>query len=68
MGCGLECCCFFPGGTLLGVFLSLLLQTGFSVDAELLNGRNGLHYAADYGQKEIVTFLCISGASVDVRK
>ena len=46
----------------------LFPQPGFDVNAHILNGRNGLHYAADYGQKDVVLYLCSNGAKVDVRK
>ena len=36
------------------------------MNAELLNGRFALHYAADYGQVEVVTYLCLKGADVNV--
>ena len=36
------------------------------MDAPLLNGRNGLHYAADYGQVNVVKYFCEKGAKVDV--
>ena len=35
-------------------------------NAELMNGRNALHYAADYGQIEVVDFLISKGADVNV--
>lgn len=48
-------------------FLHFCVQPGFNVNAELLNGRNGLHYAADYGQADVVQYLCnYSGAKIDV--
>lgn len=36
------------------------------MNAGLLAGRNGLHYAADYGQKEVIEFLLSKGANIDV--
>ncbi|CAI8015499.1 Myotrophin [Geodia barretti] len=34
-----------------------LKKPGFNVNNELMNGRNALHYAADYGQAEVVSLL-----------
>lgn len=31
-----------------------------------INGRTLLHYAADYGQSEVVSYLVSKGAEVDV--
>ena len=42
------------------------LQPGFQIDSELLNGRNALHYAADYGQAEVIEYLVKKGAKLDV--
>lgn len=36
------------------------------MNEELLNGRFALHYAADYGQVEVVLYLCLKGADVNV--
>ena len=36
------------------------------MNAELMNGRNAIHYAADYGQTEIVKLLVEKGADVNV--
>lgn len=36
------------------------------MNAELLSGRNALHFAADYGQKEVIEFLISKGADVNV--
>jgi len=36
------------------------------VNAEILGGRNGLHFAADYGQKDVIVFLLSKGAKVNV--
>ena len=33
---------------------------------ELLNGRNALHYAADYGQAEVIKYLVGKEAKLDV--
>ncbi len=37
-----------------------------SVDAVLRNGRNILHYASDYGQVEIVRYMCERKADINV--
>ena len=42
------------------------LQPGFQINSELLNGRNALHYAADYGQAEVIKYLIQKGAKLDV--
>jgi len=47
------------------VFL-FLLQKGIDVNAELLNGRNSLHYAADYGHVDVLNYLISKGGKVDV--
>jgi ankyrin repeat protein len=39
---------------------------GTDVNA-LINGRTPLHYAADYGQTEVLKFLVSKGADVNVR-
>ena len=36
------------------------------MNAELLNGRNALHFAADYGQKEVIEILISKGAEINV--
>ena len=36
------------------------------MNKELLNGRNALHYAADYGQVEVIKLLLNKGADVNV--
>ena len=46
--------------------MSYCLQSGFDVNAELLNGRNPLHYAADYGQVDVIEYLLTKGANIDV--
>ena len=43
-----------------------VIQPGFQIDSELLNGRNALHYAADYGQAEVIKYLVGKGAKLDV--
>ncbi|KAJ7390422.1 hypothetical protein OS493_025121 [Desmophyllum pertusum] len=40
-------------------------KPGFVIDTELQNGRNGLHFAADYGQKEVIEYLLSKGASIN---
>ena len=44
----------------------VVLQPGFDVNAELLSGRNPLHYAADYGQVDVIDYLLTKGAKIDV--
>ena len=41
-------------------------QKGVDVNAELLNGRNPLHYAADYGHTDVLNYLISKGGKVDV--
>lgn len=36
------------------------------MNAELMNGRMALHWAADYGQVEIIEYLLSQGAEVNV--
>ena len=43
-----------------------MIQPGFQIDSELLNGRNALHYATDYGQAEVIKYLVGKGAKLDV--
>lgn len=43
-----------------------LSQKGVDVNAELLNGRNPLHYAADYGHTDVLNYLISKGGKVDV--
>ena len=43
-----------------------MIQPGFQIDSELLNGQNALHYAADYGQAEVIKYLVGKGAKLDV--
>ena len=48
-------------------FVSLVFsQKGLDVNAELLNGRNPLHYAADYGHTDVLNYLISKGGKVDV--
>jgi len=42
------------------------LQKGHDVNKELLNGRNALHYAADYGHTDVLQYLISKGGQVDV--
>ena len=49
------------------LFISLIAsQKGIDVNAELLNGRNALHYAADYGHTDVLNYLISKGGKVDV--
>jgi ankyrin repeat protein len=41
-------------------------KSGFDVNAEIMGGRNPLHYAADYGQKDIIEHLISKKANVNV--
>lgn len=41
-------------------------QPGFDVNADLQNGRNGLHFAADYNQIEIIEYLLSKGANINL--
>ena len=43
-----------------------LHQPGFDVNATSMNGCNALHYAADYGQVEVVQLLLEKKANIDV--
>ena len=43
-----------------------LHQPGFDVNATSMNRCNALHYAADYGQVEVVQLLLEKGANIDV--
>ncbi|CAH3156564.1 unnamed protein product [Porites lobata] len=45
---------------------AIVEKPGFDVNAGLLAGRNGLHYAADYGQKEVIEFLLSKGANINL--
>ena len=58
-----HCNFIFPS---LSLSLSLVLQKGVDVNAELLNGRNPLHYAADYGHTDVLNYLISKGGKVDV--
>lgn len=44
---------------------SVVLQ-GSDVNKPLLGGRNALHFAAEYGQQEVIEFLISKGADVNV--
>lgn len=44
---------------------AIVEKPGFDINAELLSGRNGLHFAADYGQKEVIEFLLSKGADIN---
>lgn len=41
-------------------------QGGVDVNAELQGGRNALHFAADYGQTDVIECLLKAGADVNV--
>lgn len=41
-------------------------QGGINVNEELSGGRSPIHFAADYGQKQVIEYLISKGASVDV--
>ena len=43
-----------------------MIQPGFQINSELLNGRNALHYATDYGQAKVIKYLVGKGAKLDV--
>lgn len=59
--------------TALSLLISALLMSCFSllqaedVNRTLEGGRKPLHYAADFGQTEVVEFLISKGADVNVR-
>ncbi|PFX32702.1 myotrophin-like [Stylophora pistillata] len=40
-------------------------KPGFYVNAEILNGRNGVHFAADYGHSNIIEYLLSKGADIN---
>ena len=44
----------------------LLFFQNTSVNAELLNGRMAIHYAADYGHADVIEYLVSKGADVNV--
>ncbi|XP_046862319.1 myotrophin-like [Xenia sp. Carnegie-2017] len=44
----------------------LVERKGCSVNSELMNGRNPLHFAADYGQLEVLKYLISKGANVNL--
>ena len=48
------------------MLLMFIPQKGIDVNAELLNGRNPLHYAADYGHTDVLNYLISKGGKVDV--
>ena len=43
-----------------------LIFKGFDVNAEILNGRSGIHFAADYGQSNVIEYLLSKGADINV--
>lgn len=50
----------------LAVVKKIVDEPGFDVNAELLNGRGPLHYAADYGQADVIEHLISKGAKPDL--
>ena len=36
------------------------------MNAEILNGRSGIHFAADYGQSNVIEYLLSKGADINV--
>lgn len=44
----------------------LVEKKGYSVNAELMNGRNPIHFAADYGQREVIDYLIGKGADMNL--
>ena len=51
---------------LLGVLIELFLFQGCNVNDELMSGRNPIHFAADYGQCEVIDYLINRGADMNV--
>ncbi|XP_065912767.1 myotrophin-like [Dysidea avara] len=43
-----------------------IVEKGHDVNKELLNGRNALHYAADYGHTDVLEYLISKGGLVDL--
>ena len=37
------------------------------MNGDLMNGRKPIHFAADYGQHEVIGYLVSQGANVNVR-
>ena len=48
------------------MFLHTGLFQGVDVNAQI-NGRLPMHYAADYGQGEVIEYLLSKGAKINVR-
>ncbi|CAB3979635.1 Myotrophin [Paramuricea clavata] len=44
----------------------LVEKKGCNVNGELMNGRNPIHFAADYGQREVIDYLVNQGADMNV--
>jgi len=44
----------------------LVEQQNADINAELLNGRMAIHYAADYGQLEVIEYLVSKGADINL--
>lgn len=51
---------------ILNKYFLYFFQQGGDVNAELSGGRNALHYAADYGQTDVIECLIEAGANVNV--
>ncbi|XP_065070835.1 myotrophin-like [Rhopilema esculentum] len=43
----------------------LVEKQNVSINTELLNGRMAIHYAADYGQLEVIEYLVSKGADMN---
>ncbi|CAH3039923.1 unnamed protein product [Pocillopora meandrina] len=43
----------------------IMEKPGFDVNAEILNGRSGIHFAADYGQSNVIEYLISKGADIN---
>ncbi|XP_066027124.1 myotrophin [Pocillopora verrucosa] len=43
----------------------IMEKPGFDVNAEILNGRSGIHFAADYGQSNVIEYLLSKGADIN---
>ena len=46
---------------------SFFVFKGCDVNGDLMNGRKPIHFAADYGQHEVIGYLVSQGANVNVR-
>jgi len=43
-----------------------IVEKGVDVNADLMNGRMALHYAADYGHADVLEYLLSKGAKIDL--